>query len=249
MKNFDVEESFPEWMILLQYLFASSLVSLFFVETMSMSLGNLISKKVALVTGSTDGIGLHTALKLALTNEYKVCLHGRNQARLARARDYIIQAAPQADLDLHLHDFIDLDGPRRLAGDILAKYDRLDILVNNAGVFQQEKIITTDKLESTFAINCCATFILNLLLLPLLKITNGSRILNVSSISQSDIGTMDLSNLQFEKGGFTSYDSYSLSKLVVAMMSHELALRIRPSDCLVLSCDPGTVNTKMLLGT
>ena len=45
------------------------------------SMSKFISKKVALVTGSTDGIGLHTAVKLAL-NEYKVCLHGRNPARL-----------------------------------------------------------------------------------------------------------------------------------------------------------------------
>lgn len=211
------------------------------------SMSKFISKKVALVTGSTDGIGLHTALKLAL-NEYKVCLHGRNPARLEQAREQIMKKAPQADVDVFLHDFIDLEGPRNLANEIISKYDRLDVLVNNAGVFQQNRVITKDNLESTFAINCCSIFILNLLLLPLLKRTDKSRILNVSSISQADIGTLDMSNLQFEKGDFTSYNSYSLSKLVVAMISHELALRIKPSDCLILSCDPGTVNTKMLLG-
>jgi len=148
---------------------------------------------------------------------------------------------------MYLYDFLNLEGSKRLANDILSKYERLDILINNAGIFQQNKIITQDNIESTFAINCCSTFILNILLLPLLKKTLESRILNVSSISQSDIGVINLSNLQFNEGGFTSYDSYSLSKLVVAMISHELALRITPNDSLVLSCDPGTVNTKMLI--
>jgi len=148
---------------------------------------------------------------------------------------------------MYLYDFLNLEGSKRLANDILSKYERLDILINNAGIFQQNKIITQDNIESTFAINCCSTFILNILLLPLLKKTLESRILNVSSISQSDIGIINLSNLQFNEGGFTSYDSYSLSKLVVAMISHELALRITPNDSLVLSCDPGTVNTKMLI--
>ena len=148
---------------------------------------------------------------------------------------------------MYLYDFLNLEGSKRLANDILSKYERLDILINNAGIFQQNKIITQDNIESTFAINCCSTFILNILLLPLLKKTLESRILNVSSISQSDIGIINLSNLQFNEGGFTSYDSYSLSKLVVAMISHELALRITANDSLVLSCDPGTVNTKMLI--
>lgn len=206
-----------------------------------------MAKKIALITGSTDGIGLHTAYKLALTNDYKVLIHGRSQERLTKAKEFIMKKVPNAEIDMYLYDLINLEGSKALANDILSKYDQLDILINNAGVFQQSKIITNDNLESTFAINCCSTFILNILLLPLLRKTNGSRILNVSSISQSDIGTMDLNNMQFEKGGFTSYDSYSLSKLVVAMISHELALRISPTDSLVLSCDPGTVNTKMLL--
>ena len=135
---------------------------------------------------------------------------------------------------------------KNFADDILANHMRLDILINNAGVFQQDKIITQENLESTFAINVAAPFILFCKLLPLIKATPCSRIINVSSISQGDFGRIDLSNLQFEKGGFSSYDSYSLSKLCIAALSHELAQRISPDDALVMSCDPGTVNTKML---
>jgi len=175
---------------------------------------NTLSKKIALITGSTDGIGLHTAKRLA--NEgFKVLLHGRSSERLINAKKLIIQEIPTADVDYFLYDLINLQSSKDLANEIRSKYDRLDVLINNAGVFQDDYIITNDKLESTFAINCCATFILNLMLLPLLKQTNQSRILNVSSISQEDIQEIDLDNLQFQRGKFSSYDSYSLSKVQI----------------------------------
>jgi len=173
---------------------------------------NTLSKKIALITGSTDGIGLHTAKRLANAN-YKVLIHGRSSERLLNAKTLITQEIPTAEVDIFEYDFINLQSSKDLANQIRSKYDRLDVLINNAGVFQDDYIVTNDKLESTFAINCCATFILNLMLLPLLKQTNQSRILNISSISQEDIQEIDLDNLQFQRGKFSSYDSYSLSKV------------------------------------
>jgi len=205
--------------------------------------------RFALVTGSTDGIGRHTASRLACEG-YHVFLHGRSQQRLEEARAAILVKKADASIDLLCHDLITIQGAKDLAADVASRTDKLDILINNAGVFQEEKIVTPDGLESTFAINVAATFILNSLLLPLLRNAFQSRVLNVSSISQSDIGRVNdfsNSNLQFEKTSFSSYNSYSLSKLCVAMISHEMAKRIPSSDTLVISCDPGTVNTKMLL--
>ena len=178
-----------------------------------------MSKKIALVTGSTDGIGLHTAKRLA-NADYKILLHGRNPYRLMKAKESIQKVRSDAEIDVFLYDFINLESAKNLAHDILSKYDRLDVLINNAGVFEDERIITKDNLESTFAINCASTFILNILLLPLLRRTYQSRIINVSSISQSDIGEIDLSNLQFEKGNFSSYNSYSLSKVSIYSSIH-----------------------------
>ena len=98
----------------------------------------------------------------------------------------------------------------------------------------------------TFAVNVAAPFIIACLLMPLLRSTTQSRILNVSSISQS--GQIQLDNLQFEQGGWSSHKSYSQSKLLMAAFSFELSQRITAEkDALVLCCDPGTVNTKMLL--
>lgn len=186
-----------------------SILLLLFIKMTS----SLSQKMIALITGSTDGIGLHTAKKLA-RDGYHVLIHGRSLDRLLRAKEQIKKQVPAAEVDTFQYDFINLEGSKRLATEILSRYDRLDLLINNAGVFQEEFIITSDQLESTFAINYCSPFILNVLLLPLLKKTKCSRILNVSSISQSDIGQIDLNNLQFQNGGFSSYNSYSLSKVL-----------------------------------
>lgn len=74
------------------------------------------------------------------------------------------------------------------------------IFVLSVGVFQQTYITTEDGLESTFAINVAATYILMCMLYPLLKKSRQSIMLNVSSGSQYDLGRIELDNLQFERG-------------------------------------------------
>ncbi|KAJ1421298.1 short-chain dehydrogenase-like protein [Ochromonadaceae sp. CCMP2298] len=207
--------------------------------------GSGMAGKIALVTGSTDGIGQHTASKLAQAGA-TVLLHGRSPARLQATRELILKQCPDAQLETYCYDLQSMSATKQLAAEVLERHASLDVLINNAGVFQSTRILSPDALESTFAVNVAATFILICKLFPLLRLTPHSRILNISSISQSDLGKIDLKNLQLERG-FSAYNSYSLSKLCVAALSHELALRVSPPDVLVQSCDPGTVNTKMLL--
>lgn len=140
------------------------------------------------------------------------------------------------------------------------------------GVFEERRKVSADGLEMTFAVshpyaatrsrmlcsevgclllgsrqvNVAAPFLLTGLLLPLLKRRSGSRIVNVSSISQGS--TVRWDDLQYEKpGSYSEHSAYSLSKLLMAMFSMELAKRVGSRNLPVVSCDPGTVNTKMLL--
>ena len=59
------------------------------------------------------------------------------------------------------------------------------------------------------------------------------------------VGMMDAVYLQ-EKG-FSSHNSYSLSKLAMMMYTFDLSEIMRPKGVTVNCLDPGTVNTKMLL--
>ena len=203
-------------------------------------------KGVALVTGATDGIGQLTASLLSREG-FTLLLHGRSHDRLQSTCDRILKETPSAVLETFCYDISSISATKALAEDVISRHSRLDIVVQNAGVFMKDLVITSDGMEKTFATNVAAPYVLSSMLMPLLLTTPQSRMLMVSSISQSDGGgRMDLQNLQMEKD-FDCYRSYGQSKLYMAMMAQELAERYSPEECLVMSCDPGTVNTKMLL--
>ena len=205
------------------------------------------NENVYLVTGSTDGIGKHTAKRLVRLG-CTVCLHGRNKKKLELTKTEILNEFPTAKLKTYCSDVSTIRNTKALAEAVLRENNRLDGLVNNAGIFTSEYVITEDNLESTFAVNVMAPFVLCLLLLPLLKSTPNSRVINVSSTSQEEGDPrINLTNLQFEtEGGFSDHASYSLSKLCMAAMSRELAARVSPSESLIICCDPGDVDTVML---
>lgn len=113
------------------------------------------------------------------------------------------------------------------------------MLSNNAGIFAERLQKSEDGYELTWAVNVMAPFLLTSLLLD--SITE--RIVNVSSISASS--SIDFDNLQQEKG-FSSHNSYSLSKLASQFFTRDLADVTRSRGVTANCLDPGTVNTKML---
>lgn len=211
---------------------------------------------LALVTGSTDGIGEHTALQLARQG-FRVIVHGRSPARCEAARARIVAAHPAAALEVVCSDLSTLAGARALVSTVttLVGDGALTVLVNNAGVYEQARRVTADGLEMTFAVNVAALFIVLVGLLPLVERAHVGRVLNVSSISHEDIASLDISDLQLAKPhAWSAGNAYAASKMAVCMLSHEAALRVsaqrspsggRPS-VVIMSCDPGTVDTKMV---
>lgn len=175
--------------------------------------GDSLKGRSYLITGSTDGIGEHSAMKL-VEKGAKVLLHGRDHIRLKNTMDRILKVYPEAEIQPYLFDLSTIKSTKSFVDSVLTTNEKLDGLINNAGIFAEKLMITEDNLESTFAINVVAPYIISCLLLPLLKKTKNSRILNISSMSQG--GILDLNNLQFEKGGFSSHTSYSKSKLYMS---------------------------------
>lgn len=213
-------------------------------------------RRVALVTGSTDGIGLHTACRLAAAG-HGVIVHGRDPARVAAARERVesVAASGGGVAGAYVRDFASLDDVRGLAHDILDAHPRLHLLDNNAGVFMPKRVVTPDGFESTFQINVLAPYLLTGFLLPRLVDTVATsadadvRVLNVASISQ--LPSVEWDNLNAERR-FTDHTSYCHSKTMMKLFSFELHERLarRGGDeakVVALTCDPGTVNTKMLL--
>src|SRR5947207_7154281 len=87
--------------------------------------------KLALVTGSTAGIGFASARALAAENA-RVIVNGRTEARVKEAAEKIRRAYPAADVELFAADLSQASA----AADALKRFDTVDILVNNLGVFE-----------------------------------------------------------------------------------------------------------------
>lgn len=91
-------------------------------------------KKVILVTGATDGIGLVTAKSLA-ADGHTVLLHGRNGSKLDIAKAQLLYINPGADIETYQADLSVLGEVKALGQQILEKHRQLDVLINNAGVY------------------------------------------------------------------------------------------------------------------
>ncbi len=200
------------------------------------------SSKVCLVTGSTSGIGFETAKALA-EKDWTVVLHGRDKLRGKAALAKIWKETGNDSLDLVLADFSSLDEVRRMARDFKKKYKRLDVLVNNAATWPSGHRMSRDGFEIAFAVNYLAHFVLTNKLLPLLKRSKPSRIVNVASrLHGAD--TIDFEAVRTEKG-IGGMRAYKHSKLAIILFTYELADRLKDSGVTVNCLHPGVVRTRL----
>jgi len=196
--------------------------------------------KVCLITGATSGIGKATAMELASMGA-SVVMVGRDRGRGEAAMAEIKEESSNASVDLMLADLSSQEEIRRLADEFKEAYQRLDVLINNAGVFRSKRITTADGMETTFAVNHLAYFLLTKLLLDVLEASAPSRIVNVSSGDHGN-GTIDLDDLQGEKG-YKGAKAYSQSKLATVLFTCELARRLDGTGVSANCLHPGVVGT------
>jgi NAD(P)-dependent dehydrogenase (short-subunit alcohol dehydrogenase family) len=203
-------------------------------------------RRVVLVTGSTDGIGRAAARALA-AGGMKVILHGRTKPRVDAALAALSQELPGAELEGVSFDLGSQAAVRRGAEQILARVPALHALVNNAGIFADERVVTEDGAELTFAVNHLGPFLLTELLAARLEASAGavpSRVINVASIAHTR-GRLHLDDLTLASA-WTGYAAYAMSKLANVMHAISLAERHAPDRLVAYSLHPGVICTKLL---
>jgi NAD(P)-dependent dehydrogenase (short-subunit alcohol dehydrogenase family) len=199
--------------------------------------------RIYLITGSTDGLGREVARRLADSGAH-VIIHGRNRER-GNAVVREIEKAGRGSARFYAADFASLAQVRELAAQITRDYTRLDALVNNAGIWLTtgERQLSADGHELHLAVNYFAGFLLTHELLPLLRKSAPSRIVNVSSVAQQPIDFDDVMLAQRYSGG----RGYAQSKLAQIFLTFDLAKTLEGSGVTVNALHPATMmNTTMV---
>jgi retinol dehydrogenase-14 len=202
--------------------------------------------KVCLVTGGSSGIGKATALGLANMGA-TVIVVGRDRSRGEAAVTEIKQKSNNDAVDLMLADLSSQASIRRLAVDFKDRYQQLHVLINNAGVFTSKRTVTVDGIETTFAVNHLAPFLLTNLLLDVLKASAPARIINITSSGERS-GTINFDDLQGE-GRYSGFQAYNQSKLAMILFTYELARKLEGTGVTVNCVHPGVVVTNLGRGS
>jgi NAD(P)-dependent dehydrogenase (short-subunit alcohol dehydrogenase family) len=202
--------------------------------------------KTILVTGATSGIGLEASVQLA-TQGHRVVMVGRDEQKTRACVEDVKRRSRSGSVEFLLADFSSQASVRALADAYREQYERLDVLVNNAGAVFNERGVTKDGIENTFALNHLGYFLLTNLLLDLVVKSAPSRIVVVSSGSHYR-GSMDLDDLGFEKGGYSIMSAYSRSKLANVLMMRGLVKRLEGKGVTVNALHPGGVATNIWSG-
>jgi retinol dehydrogenase 14 len=202
--------------------------------------------KVCLVTGGSSGIGKATALGLANMGA-TVIVVGRDRSRGEAAVTEIKQKSNNDAVDLMLADLSSQASIRRLAEEFKDRYQRLHVLINNAGVFISKRTVTVDGIETTFAVNHLAPFLLTNLLLDVLKASAPARIINITSSGERS-GTINFDDLQGE-GRYSGFRAYNQSKLAMILFTYELARKLEGTGVTVNCVHPGVVVTNLGRGS
>ena len=195
--------------------------------------------QVCVVTGATSGIGKAAAAALARQGA-EVIVVGRDPGR-AEASAAAIQADGAPPPKVEIADLARLDQVRALAGRLNQALDRIDVLINNAGLVLNERQVTPDGYEHVFAVNHLAPFLLTNLLRPKLTASAPARVITVSSDAHT-AARLDLDDPNLEHG-WSSWRSYSNSKLANILFTRELAGRLEGTGVTANCLHPGVVRT------
>jgi NAD(P)-dependent dehydrogenase (short-subunit alcohol dehydrogenase family) len=201
-------------------------------------------KKSVLITGGTSGIGKATAYELSRLG-YNVTIVGQTVDKCTTVAETITHFTENS-VQWIASDLSTLDGIRSTAVIFMQRNIELHILINNAGAFFNQRIITKDGFEKTFALNHLYFFYLTHLLLDQIKSSQSARIINVSSMAHASIRKLDFDNLQGEKY-FSGWEAYSRSKLCDLLFTYELSQRFSENYITVNALHPGYVGTNFEL--
>lgn len=203
--------------------------------------------KLAIVTGGNTGLGYESGLSMAKAGAH-VILGCRNMEKGKEAAQRMEAAIKEnnskGSVEALQVDVADLRSVKSFADGFLKRKQPLYILINNAGLFVPENETTPDGFEVLFGTNHFGPWYLTQLLVPALKDGAPSRIIWVSSPSETTTPDIDFDNLE-GSGKQSDLAQYGLTKLFNLLSMREFHKRLVPSGIESLAAQPGIAHTEL----
>ena len=194
-----------------------------------------LESRVAVVTGASRGIGQAIATALA-SQGLNVMMSGRSTDLLSSVAQQIattLRSEKQSGrIETHTADVRDPVQMEDLMAKTVDTFGRLDILINNAGVghFQELVELSVEDWNKVIETNLSGVFFACRAAIPLLKVSRGGWIINISSLAGSH--------------PFTGGAAYCASKAGLDSVSQVLMQELRYDNIRVSCVAPGSVDTR-----
>jgi len=198
----------------------------------------MLAGKVAIITGSSSGIGLGAAIHFAKLG-CKLTLSGRNVKGLEDCTKQCIAAGlKQNEVVSVVGEITDEKTRQKLVDETIKAFGKLDILINNAGIMPMDNILggkaPVELFDKVFDVNVRSVIDLTNKCIPHLLKTKGN-IINVSSVASYKAAP----NLAY----------YCMSKTALDMYTKALAQELGSKGVRVNAINPGAIKSNLLTST
>ena len=191
-----------------------------------------MSKRIALITGATSGIGEATARLLA-KNDFKLIICGRRQDRLDALKSELAKLTDVTTLSFDVREQKEVE---RVIASLPAEWKNIDVLINNAGNAHGFDPIQSGKLEDWDAmmdINVKGLLYVSKEIIPIMTERQSGHIINLGSIAGKEV--------------YPGGNVYCASKFAVDALTKGMRLDLNAYGIKVTSINPGLVETEFAL--
>jgi len=196
--------------------------------------------RLVVVTGATSGVGLAAVRRLrAFGADILMVNRSPDRSRNLVAE---LSASPGGSLDFLIADLSELAQVRSAAEALLALRRPIDVLINNAGVHMTRRSLTVDGLETVFAVDHMASFILTRALLPKLAAQGHGRVILVNSEGHRFSG-LNLADLDWSRRPYFGLRAYGAAKTAQLLCMHEFAEGLAGTGVTIVAMHPGAVKS------